>query len=107
VTTISLDSAAGGRTLRLAPGDRLELRLEENRSTGFRWRVEENESRVLVLERDAYSAARDGVAGGGGVRDLRFLVAEPGRSVLRLAKRRSWDGDRPPAATFEITVEAK
>ncbi|HXQ11512.1 MAG TPA: protease inhibitor I42 family protein [Caulobacteraceae bacterium] len=107
MTTIPLDLRSSGRTVTAAPGDRLELRLEENPTTGFRWRVEDDDSGVLVLEHDAYTTMREGVAGAGGIRELRFVVAKPGQAVLRASNRRSWERDLPPRSTFKLTVTAE
>jgi inhibitor of cysteine peptidase len=107
MTTIPLDMRSSGRAVTVAPGDRLELRLDENTTTGFRWRVEDDTSGVLVLESDAYSRTREGVAGAGGTRELRFAVAKPGQAVLRVTNRRSWEHDQPPRSMFELTVTAE
>lgn len=107
MTTIALDMSASGRVLNVAPGDRLEIRLEENRTTGFRWLVADEENHVLVLERNTYIGTREGVAGSGGIRKLEFLVAKPGRTTLRLFNRRTWDRDMSADLPFELTVNAE
>jgi inhibitor of cysteine peptidase len=107
MTTVRLDFHSSGQTVTVAPGDRLELRLEENPTTGFRWYIENDENSVLVLEDDAFTHLPDGVSGAGGTRDLVFKVAKQGQGMLRASYRRSWETQKPPAGTFELTVTAK
>jgi inhibitor of cysteine peptidase len=107
MTTIKLDAHFSGRTVTVAPGDRLELQLEENPTTGFRWYVEDDQSGVLVLEHDAFTRLRSGVSGAGGTREFVFMVAKRGQAVLCAYYRRSWEEQKPPQATFELRVTAQ
>jgi inhibitor of cysteine peptidase len=107
MTTLRLDLHSSGQTVTVASGDRLELRLEENPTTGFRWYVENDNSGVLILEDDAFTHLRSGVSGSGGTRDLVFKVAKQGQTMLRASYRRSWETHKPPQGTFELTVTAK
>ena len=107
MTTLSLDLHSSGQTVTVAPGDRLELRLEENPTTGFRWYIENDKNDVLILEHDAFTHVRDGVSGSGGTRDFVFKVAKQGQITLRASYRRSWETQKPPQGTFELTVTAK
>ena len=107
MTTIKLDIHSSGRTIAVALGDRLELQLEENPTTGFRWNVEENKSGILVLECDVFTRTHDGVIGAGGMREFQFTVAKQGQTTLRASNRRSWESQKTPHATFELTVTAK
>jgi inhibitor of cysteine peptidase len=107
MTTFKLGLHSSGQTATVAPGDRLELRLDENPTTGFRWYIENDESGVLVLENDAFTHPQDGVSGAGGTRDLVFKVAKQGQTRLRASYRRSWEAQKPPQQTFELAVTAK
>jgi inhibitor of cysteine peptidase len=107
MTTLRLDLHSSGQTVTVAPGDRLELGLEENPTTGFRWYVENDQNGVLILEDDAFTHLRNGVSGSGGTRDLVFKVAKQGQTMLRASYRRSWETQMPPHETFELTVTAK
>ena len=107
MTTIKLDSHFSGHALTASPGDRLELQLDENPTTGFRWYAEDDQSGVLVLEQDAFIRPRSGVSGAGGTREFTFRVAKPGQAMLRVYNRRSWEKDKPPHAVFELRVTAQ
>jgi inhibitor of cysteine peptidase len=107
MTTLMLDLHSSGQTVTVAPGDHLELRLEENPTTGFRWYVENDKNGILILEHDAFTRLSNGVSGSGGTRDLVFKVAKQGQIMLRASYRRSWETQTPPHRTFELTVTAK
>lgn len=107
MTTIKLDAGFSGRTLSVAPGDQLDLHLQENPTTGFRWHVEDDYSGVLLLERDNFTRFLSGISGGGGMREFVFKVAKPGQAALRACHRRSWEKQTPPQAIFELTVTAQ
>jgi inhibitor of cysteine peptidase len=106
MTTLRLDLRSSGQAVTVAPGDRLEIRLEENPTTGFRWYIEDDKNGVLILEDDAFTRPPSGASGAGGTRDLVFKVAKQGQSMLRASYRRSWETQKPQA-TFELTVTAK
>jgi inhibitor of cysteine peptidase len=106
MTTLSFDLRSSGQTVTVAAGDRLQVQLEENPTTGFRWYIEDDKSGVLILEHDAFAHLRNGVSGAGGTRELVFRVAKQGQTILRASYRRAWETQTPPHATFELTVTA-
>lgn len=106
MTTIKLDIHSSGGAITVAPGDRLDLHLEETASTGFRWYIENDDSGVLVLEKESSTLLHPGVAGAGGTRDFVLAVAKQGQATLRASKYRSWE-KQPPQETFQLTVTAK
>ena len=107
MTTLRLGLQSSGQTVTVASGDRLELGLEENPTTGFRWYIEHDDNGVLILENDAFNPPGNGVSGSGGTRELVFKVAKQGQTKLRAFYRRSWETQKPPQGTFELTVTAK
>jgi inhibitor of cysteine peptidase len=104
MTTLRLDLRSSGQTVNVAPEDRLELKLEENPTTGFRWYIEDDKSGVLTLEHDAFTRLHNGVSGAGGTRDFVFTIAKSGQAVLRASYRRSWERQKPAQTAFELIV---
>lgn len=107
MSRIELGPADGGRTLSVAEGSTVELLLPENPTTGFRWRVEEMDARVLSLVDDAYADAPSPAVGAGRVRRFRFAAARAGTSTLRLESRREWAGESPGAQRFEVRLNVE
>jgi predicted secreted protein len=98
-----VDESANGETVELGIGETLEIRLPENRTTGYRWQIEAGGQAVGSLESDAYEAAA-GPPGRGGTRVLSFKAERPGEGEIRLAYRRPWEEGAPPARTFALRV---
>jgi len=88
----------------LAVGDELVVRLEENRTTGYRWRADDLPDGVTLVD-DAFEAQPPGRPGQGGVHTFRMRPTAPGDHRVRLALGRSW-GAAAPERTVEFTVHA-
>lgn len=100
---MQIGEEANGRTLDLIVGETLDLILLENRSTGFRWELAPPGSPVATVERDSYEAAT-GPPGRPGIHTWFFRAVEPGEGRFELAYRRSWEGGRPPARSFSLSL---
>lgn len=94
---------ANGRALDLTVGETLDLVLAENRTTGFRWELTAPGQPVAIVDRDSYEAAT-GPPGRPGSHTWVFRAVEPGEGRLELAYRRSWEGDRPAARSFSLSL---
>jgi inhibitor of cysteine peptidase len=104
MATHLLTAADTNRTISAAPGDELIISLAEQPSTGYRWTVELVDEARLAL-RDTFYAG-GGRPGAAGVRQLTFVVAQPGQSELRLKHWRPWSGESSVLARFAVTVDA-
>jgi predicted secreted protein len=105
--SLKFDLSDNGRIIEASPDSRIELHLHENPTTGFRWQAPESDSGVATLERDTFVPRGGNAAGAGGTRCFVLYVRRPGQTVLRLASRRPWDKGKPPAALFQLTINAK
>ncbi len=114
-----------GRQIHARAQDEIYVVLPEIPSSGYRWSVEGDEvidrrdgalpvhgreDRPLALLADGFELA-GGTGpqpriGGGGSRRLLFRVLRPGRTQLRLANRRPWLPSAPPAAAWEVEIDA-
>jgi inhibitor of cysteine peptidase len=93
-----------GGACRLALKQRLQLRLPEVPTSGYRWHGGALAvGGALRLVSSAYAPPTPGRAGGQGVRSLLFEACAPGQTELQLQNRRA-GGAGPPAGTFKLTV---
>lgn len=108
MASIVVTEAETGQLVALQPGDELVVQLSENPSTGYAWTLEPGVTSGLTPEGAKFRAS-DAVAGGGGVREFRFLATEPGVTDLRLKLWREWEGDRSVARRFhaKVTVDTR
>lgn len=95
-----------GRSYPAAPGDQIVVRLDETPSSGYRWRLDGVDERVLVPAGDGFRSEAGGL-GAGGRRQLRFDAVGPGRTILRLSLRRGWPPDERPVRRFEVTITVR
>jgi predicted secreted protein len=100
---MQVDESANGQSVELGVGETLVIRLPENRTAGFRWQIEDGGQSVGSLEADAHEAAA-GPPGRGGTRVLSFRAERPGEGEIKLAYRRPWEANAPPARTFTMRV---
>jgi predicted secreted protein len=106
---MTLGENEAGRNIDVAHGTTIMIRLESNRSTGYRWSLAPATAGVLEAIGDAaYTGpgTAPGVAGNGGTETFTFRATQRGRQELRFEYRRPWEGSVPPARslTYIITV---
>jgi predicted secreted protein len=102
---VELTESDAGAERTVDVGQELVVRLEENRTTGFRWHLAVPEE-GLVVDEDAFDADPSGRPGAGGVRTFRLRATKPGTHRLGATLRRSWEaGDAAqPGLEFRVTA---
>lgn len=85
----------------------LDVRLEANLTTGYRWALDSVDGRFLeTLGEPVYQqAGGEGLVGAGGTETWSFISARQGRTVLRMVYRRPWEDEAEPARIFEVIVD--
>ena len=92
-----------GQTFEVSTGDELVLRLPENPTTGYRWRVSQSDSGDLEQTGDSFAPGSDpAVPGAGGARVLSFAASRAGTVILSLVLQRPWEASA--TTTKQITV---
>jgi predicted secreted protein len=95
------------RTIRLARGETLTLRLESNGTTGYQWEIASLPSNLRRIS-DSYDASTQkrvsAVAGAGGNQVFVLKGAAAGRGTLRLVYRQPWNRKDPPDRSFRLVV---
>lgn len=104
--TLTLLAEDSGKTLEVTAGDRVQLQLAENPSTGFQWALD-LEDRRLALEDSDFAPDAGGRMGSWGLRTFRFRFLEPGEARLRLKYWRQWEGERSVVNRFAITFQIR
>lgn len=103
-STKQLTEADAGRSIKLHVGDKLEVTLPGNLTTGFQWDASVVDTAILrpidEPEFEPFSSA----VGGGGKFTLRFAAVGTGQTDLTLIYHRPFEKDVLPAQTFEATV---
>jgi inhibitor of cysteine peptidase len=87
---IQLDQTDDGRTVTVAPGQQVVLRLPENPTTGYRW---EPPADVEVVSDEFRPAGGTGIGAGG--ERVFILAARASTGEARFALTRPWGGGAP------------
>ena len=103
---LTIDETRNGQTLEAALGQTVEICLEENPTTGFRWRMAQADKPVGTLWRDAFEPGRQ-APGQPGIHRWQFKVVAAGSGAVRFVYRRSWEDDAAAARVFTVTLSAK
>jgi inhibitor of cysteine peptidase len=101
---LMLDEKDDGTTSTVRAGDTLIVSLRSNASTGYTWRIAQNDQEHLRPLGEAYDQPTHAMPGAPGRQVFRFQARSPGRSTLRLDYVRPWEKNTPPAETFSIAV---
>ncbi|HMK69278.1 MAG TPA: protease inhibitor I42 family protein, partial [Stellaceae bacterium] len=98
-----VDETFSAQTVELPVGQVMELRLQENPTTGFRWVFAEDGVPCFSLVSDAYEGG--GAPGAGGEHKWQMKAVQLGNCELRLFYRRSFEPDASPARSFVLHVK--
>ena len=102
---LHIDQTYNQREVAVAKLDTFELSLAENPTTGYRWEFKSKGEPVCRLVSTQFDAS-SGSVGTGGTHRWRFQVVGTGVAAIELAYERSFEADKPPAKTFELTVRS-
>jgi predicted secreted protein len=99
---LRLGTDDAGRTVQVAAGDRLELRLPEVAGTGYTWTVEDLPPGAEVVE-ERYDHRPAGAIGGAA--EHVFVISAPvAPGDVRLRHARPWEGADGELERFAVTV---
>ena len=101
---ILLTEADNGKLITLKKGDRIQIKLAENPTTGFQWAINTPKN-FLSLEKSDYVAASPQLMGSGGERILTFLAQKTGKTSLKLKLWRSWEGEKSVVNRYQINIK--
>lgn len=106
-TPVTLTVKDSGTIITLQKGQKLEIKLEGNPTTGFNWYAYPELTSLLTQVGEPEFKADSQLIGSGGMITLRFEAAAAGQDKLQLAYRRAWEKDIAPLQTFEVNIVVK
>jgi inhibitor of cysteine peptidase len=101
----TIDRSYDNKTLDINVGDKLTIILEENPTTGYRWKLDQVNEEAMTLEDSKYSANSESQVGGGGYRTFIFRSVSNGATKISLSLRREWEKEQSPIDRFQISVQ--
>ena len=104
---VALDEKANGKTVAVAMGKTLVVRLAGNITTGYGWTVKKLDGDALKQDgKVKYEQKKTPrpMVGSGGTFVATFNTVKPGKATIAMAYARPWEKDTPPIKTFTVTV---
>lgn len=102
--TIKLDVSDAGHRVELKKGQRLEISLEANPTTGYEWEVEKLDEQILRPVGEPEFKPQSDLMGAPGVQTLHFQAVSAGQTTLRLMYHRRWEKGVEPLQTYSVEV---
>lgn len=104
---IKANEDMNGQSIELEAGQKLQISLAGNPTTGFNWELLEYDQAVLEKVGDMEYKADSRLIGSGGVMTFRFKALASGSTTIQLIYHRGWETDVPPANTYELGITVK
>jgi len=98
------DEQNNGRTAEADLGQEIELYLQENPTTGFRWQVVQAGEAVCTLLNETFNPGRK-APGRAGVHCWKFRIVAEGTASIELVYRRSWDATAAAERIFTLCLK--
>ena len=95
-----------GKAFGVTLGSSIVIKLPENPSTGFRWKVIETNNEILRLIDSNFSLASDSGVGGGGTRTFILRTLKEGPTKFGLKLLQEWE-PQSFVDSFEIMIHVK
>ncbi len=96
-----------GRTVEANQGDVIVIRLEENLTTGYEWKIGTINRSIFELLSSDYSSTSGTSMGRGGIRTVRLRAKSSGSEQIQLGLRRSWDSVDSAIERFEVNIKVQ
>ena len=106
VPALMVAESDAGRTIEVERGRKVTLRLEANRTEGYRWSVAASGNALAPFGEPFYTQEKS-VPGGGGAEYWSFMPVRSGKQELRFEYRRTWEIDKPAAKVLNYTVSVR
>jgi inhibitor of cysteine peptidase len=103
-SSTSLTGSDNGKTIQAHVGDEIDIALDSNPTTGYRWEIEKSDATLLTLKQSNFSASNSS-AGSGGTQTLTFEAKSAGTINLQLKYWRSFVGDKSITRRFAVTIQ--
>lgn len=108
-TTIIIKENSQKEKYSLRKGDIVEVILNANPSTGYKWQIENIDNSKIKIVDETYTAkiVNKDVVGSGGKKIYLFKAINKGNTVIELKYFRPFEKEIPPKKKFHINLEIR
>jgi len=117
IKTYNISTEDNGSTINIKKGDRLNVSLVGNPSTGYSWELLDYDSNILEqsgemviknsISDEQVSDVTGTVVGGPGTFNFSFVANTSGEALLHFVYHRHWEKDIEPEDNFYLNVEVQ
>jgi inhibitor of cysteine peptidase len=93
-----------GSTVQMRKGDKLDVALEGNPTTGFSWVTASGDTTIIAQEGEMQFLPSSDAAGAPGSETLHFGALRHGKTTLRLEYRRPFETNVQPTRVYTLEV---
>jgi inhibitor of cysteine peptidase len=90
---LDLGEESNGKQISPNVGDIFTVRLPENPTTGYTWRLDKDGSPVCSKVGDSFSPPANSRMGSPGTHEWRFRAEKPGAATIEMQLSRKWNGN--------------
>jgi inhibitor of cysteine peptidase len=103
---LMVQESQAGSALEAERGRKVTLRLEANRSAGYRWLLASAGDAVEQVGEPYYAAEKNAI-GAGGAEYWSFVAVRSGTQELKFEYRRPWEKDKPAARELSYRISVR
>ena len=93
-----------GALVQVSRGAKVTIELNENPTTGYRWKISSIDEVFLLPEGDAFLSGDPKSPGAGGLRRFFFRAKGAGSTALTLINKRAWQSDDQAVGAFKLAI---
>ncbi len=104
---VALRAEDAGKEVTLQVGEKIQVTLDSNPTTGYQWDVEDVDESVLKQQGDSVYRAETSnpnIVGSGGEETFTFEAVGTGTTTLKLIYHQPWEEGVEPAEVFTLRV---
>ena len=102
----TVTSDDNGKTIKVADGETVFVRLHENSTTGYRWDFDNLDEAKVQVERASYERTSEAIGSGG---DAMWAVKPQTNGTAKVSMKlwRQWEGEQSIVDTFGFTLKVE
>jgi inhibitor of cysteine peptidase len=104
---IQINQDDAGKTIQLTTGDKLEVYLEGNPSTGYVWETLSGQELLQQSSDMEFAAASQQLVGSSGEMRFEFEAIAAGETTLQMVYLRPFERDVDPLLTYSVNIIVK
>ncbi len=105
VTDKEMVGKVTGESRNVKVGEEFAIELVSNPTTGYEWKMTgKPDAAILGLTTDEFVAPESSAAGAPGMHVFRFKALKAGDTNMVFEYARSWETEKPPAQTHNVSV---